>query len=303
MDQLDSMRLFVRVAELGSFSAVAQQMNVARSVVTRRIAALETRLGVKLLARSTRKLSLTSAGAAYLEKCREILNLVEAAETGLDAERQKPRGMIRMSLPLSFGQRFLAPLLLEFTASYPEVELNMDFTDRRANLIEEGIDLAVRITDRLLPQDVVRRLSSTRMVVVASTEYLRRHGEPKTPFELAGHECLSYTLSQGATWPFKIDGNLTNIPVHGRIQANNGDALVQAAIRGLGITYQPTFIALDALNSGELKPILTEFELPEIGIYAALPGNRHIPLRVRMLIDFLIERLGKEATWNRIPLS
>lgn len=300
MDQLDSMRLFVRVAEQGSFSAVAQQMGVARSVVTRRIAGLESRLGTKLIARSTRRLSLTTAGVTYLEKSREILDLVEAAETGLDAERLMPRGTLRISLPLSFGQRYLAPLLLEFSGRYPEVALNMDFTDRRTNLIEEGFDLAIRVTDRLAPQDVARRLSSTRLVTVASPAYLERHGEPKHPDELAGHECLAYTLSASPAWQFTVDGALQSLPVHGRIQANNGDVLLQAAIAGLGITVQPTFIAADALAAGSLKVILADYPVPEIGIYAMLPGNRHIPHRVRVLIDFLIERFGSEPVWNRI---
>ena len=300
MDQLESMRLFVRVAEQGSFSAVAQQTDIARSVVTRHIAALEARLGVKLIARSTRSMSLTSAGTAYLDKCREILNLVEAAETGLDAERQQPRGLIRISLPLSFGQRYLVPVLLEFSANYPEVELDLDFTDRRANLIEEGIDLAVRITDRLRPQEVVRKLGTTRMVAVASPDYLGRHGEPQHPSELARHECLPYTLSPVSTWTFMEDGNPISIPVHGRLQANNGDALLQAAIRGLGIAYQPTFIAGDAIRASQLQAILTSYTNLENGIYAVLPGNRHIPLRVRVLIDFLTAELGNGANWNQI---
>lgn len=291
MDQLEGMRLFVRVAEQGSFSAVAQQMGVARSVVTRRIAGLETRLGTKLIARSTRRLNLTSAGSVYLEKCREILNLVEAAETGLDAERQMPRGAIRISLPFSFGQRYLAPLLLEFSKLYPEVSLNMDFTDRRSNLIEEGIDLAIRITDRLGQQEVARRLGSAQLIVVASPAYLEQHGEPRHPASLTGHECLAYTLSSSASWSFLVDGKVLNVPVHGRIQANNGDVLLQAAIEGLGITYQPRFIASDAVARGVLREILTDYAPPEIGIYAMLPGNRHIPLKVRVLIDFLDERL------------
>jgi DNA-binding transcriptional LysR family regulator len=301
MDQLDGMRLFVRVAEQGSFAAVALQMGVARSVVTRRIAGLESRLGTKLLARSTRRLSLTSAGAIYLEKCREILDMVEAAETGLDAERQTPRGTIRVSVPLSFGQRYLAPLLLEFSRLYPDVALNMDFTDRRANLIEEGVDLAIRVTDRLGQQEVARRLSSTRLAVVASPGYLEQHGIPKRPADLLGHDCLAYTLSASASWTFTLEGKTQSIPVHGRIQANNGDVLLQAAIDGQGIACQPTFIAADALASGALIEILADYPIPEIGIYAVLPGNRHIPLRIRVLIDFLIERLGPEPIWNRPP--
>lgn len=291
MDQLEGMRLFVRVAEQGSFSAVAQQRGLARSAVTRRISALESRLGVKLLARSTRRLSLTSAGSLYLEQCREILKLVEAAETGLDAERQRPRGLIRISLPVSFGQRHLAPLLLEFSKRYPEISLNMDFTDRRSRLIEEGVDLAIRITERLGEQEVARRLGSSQLVVVASPAYLRRCGEPRHPTQLSEHECLAYTLAASASWPFLVNGEPLDIPVHGRIQANSGSVLLQAAVEGLGITCQPRFLAEDALANGSLRAILTDYPLAQIGIYAVLPGNRHIPFKVRTLVEYLGERL------------
>src|SRR5574343_1002007 len=166
MDRLDAMHLFVRVAELGSFAAVAQQMGVARSVVTRQIAALEAHLGSKLMARSTRRLTLTSAGTAYLEKCRVILNLVEAAETDVAEERLIPRGNIRISLPLSFGLKRLAPLLLDFSQRYPEVSLDMDYSDRRINLIEEGLDLAIRVTRRLEAGDMARRLGACSMLTL-----------------------------------------------------------------------------------------------------------------------------------------
>lgn len=293
MDRLDAMRLFVRVAELGSFSAVAQQMDVARSVVTRQVAALEAHLGVKLLARSTRRLSLTSGGAAYLEKCRVILNLVEVAETGLAEERQTPRGLIRLSLPLVYSLRHLAPLLLEFANRYPEVELDMDFSDRRSNLIQEGIDLAVRITTRLEPGDVARRMGGGRIVPVASPDYLARHGEPRHPSELIHHQCLGYTASANShRWGFMVEGKLESFPIRSRLQANNGDVLLKAAAAGLGITCEPVFSAGDALASGALVEILKEFPMPELGIYAVLPGNRHVPHRLRVLMDFLVERLG-----------
>ncbi|HZV53463.1 MAG TPA: LysR family transcriptional regulator [Rhodocyclaceae bacterium] len=303
MDQLESMRLFVRVAELGSFAAVAQQLGVARSAVTRKIASLETQLGVKLIARSTRRLNLTSAGAGYLEKCREILTLVEAAETELAEERQIPRGQIRISVPLIFGLRYLAPLLLEFGRLYPEVALDMDYSDRRVNLIEEGIDLSIRITDFLGPQEVARRLSSSRMVTVAAPSYLERHGEPQHPAELSAHECLNYTLSATAAWQFLVDGQWRGFPVHGRLQANNGDVLLEAAVMGLGITCQPTFIAAAALAAGSVQEILRDYPVPELGIYAMLPGNRHVPHRVRVLVEFLAIRLGPEPPWNRDPPS
>ena len=296
MDRLDAMRLFIRVAELGSFSAVAHQLGAARSVVTRQIAALESHLGTKLLARSTRRLSLTSAGTAYLEKCREILNLVEIAETGLAEERQTPRGSIRLSLPLVYSLRHLAPLLLEFSRLYAEVELDMDFSDRRTNLIQEGIDLAVRITPRLEPGDITRRLGSARMVVLASTDYLATHGEPQHPAELIDHQCLGYTAGPSSQrWSFLVDGRLESFAIRPRLLANNGDVLLKAAVAGLGIAQQPTFIADELLQSGELREILKDYPLPELGIYAVLPGNRHIPHRLRVLIDFLVERLGANA--------
>ncbi len=299
MDRLDAMQLFVRVAELGSFSAVAQQMNVARSVVTRQIAALESHLGVKLMARSTRRLSLTSAGAAYLEKCRVILNLVEAAETDVGERRQTPRGPIRIGLPLSFGLKRLGPLLLEFAQRNPEVSLDMDFTDRRVNLIEEGMDLSVRVTPRLDASTVARRLGSSRLVVVASPDYLARHGTPRHPAELAYHECLGYNaVASGPSWPFMIDGQLQLIPVRSRVTAGNGDILVEAAALGMGITCQPDFIVDSFLSAGRLEPILSAYPTPELGIYVVLPGNRQVPHRVRVLMDFLAESLHGESAVN-----
>ncbi|HRF30379.1 MAG TPA: LysR family transcriptional regulator [Azonexus sp.] len=293
MDRLDAMQLFVRVAELGSFAGAAQQLGVARSVVTRQIAGLEAHLGVKLMARSTRRLTLTSAGTAYLEKCRVILNLVEAAEIGVAEERQTPRGNIRISLPLSFGLKRLAPLLLDFSQRYPEVALDMDYSDRRVNLIEEGIDLSIRVTRRLDAGDVARRIGTSRMRVLASPDYLSRHGQPAHPAELAHHVCLGYTNAGAATtWQFVVDGQLENFPIRSRINANNGDVLTEAAAQGLGIACQPDFIAGSFIAAGRVVEILVDYPGPELGIYAMLPSNRHIPYRVRVLMDFLAARLA-----------
>ena len=293
MDRLDAMHLFVRVAETGSFSGVAQQLGVARSVVTRQIAALEAHLGVKLMARSTRRLALTASGTSYLEKCRVILNLVEVAEADVAEERATPRGRIRVSVPLSFGLKRVAPLLLDFLRRYPEVGLDMDYSDRRANLIEEGIDLSIRIARRLEAGDVARRIGSGRMLVVAAPDYIARHGRPQHPAELAHHECLGYTAGNGSlAWQFLVDGQIESFPVRSRISANNGDVLTEAAAQGLGITCQPDFIADIFIAAGRVEAILADFPLPELGIYAVLPSNRHIPHRVRVLMDFLGERLA-----------
>lgn len=296
MDRLAAMALFVRVAERGSFAAAAEQLGVARSVVTRQIAALETHLGVKLMARSTRRLTLTTAGAAYLEQCRVILNLVEAAETDVAAHHLTPRGYLRLGLPLIFGLKRLLPLLLEFAQRYPEISLDMDYTDRRLNLIEEGFDLSVRITDHLEPGDIARKLGTCRVLAVAAPDYLARHGRPLHPAELKHHECLTYTGdTHNTTWWFQVEGRLEPIHVRGRINANNGEALLNAVAAGMGIALQPDFIAESALAVGTVEAILESFGPPELGIYALLPSNRYLPYRVRVLIDFLAVRLREPA--------
>ncbi|MEY2633458.1 MAG: hypothetical protein RIR00_2112 [Pseudomonadota bacterium] len=293
MDKLDAMRQFVRVAELGSFAAAAAQLGVARSAVTRQVAQLESHLGSKLMLRSTRRLTLTAAGTAYLEKCRVILNLVEAAETDIAAESLTPRGTIRIALPLSFGLSRLAPLLLDFAERYPEVGLDMDYSDRRLKLIDEGIDLAVRITRRLEPGDIARRLGSARMCLVAAPDYLARHGSPRQPQDLANHECLGYTAGGGPLpWQFDVAGQMYSFTPQGRINAGNGDVLNAAVIRGMGIACQPDFIVAPALAAGQVQSLLDDFPQPELGIYALLPSNRHIPHRVRVLLDFLAAALG-----------
>lgn len=293
MDKLQAMRIFVRVAELNSFSGVAQQLGVARSVVTRQVAALENHLGTKLMARSTRRLTLTSEGANYLEKCRVILNLVDAAETGIAEERLAPRGLIRISVPLSFGLKRVTPHLLEFVRRYPEVNLDMDYSDRRVNLIEDGIDLSIRITHKLESSDVVRKISHSRLCVIASPDYLARCGTPAHPSELTHHQCLGYTIAGGQqAWQFLVNGQLLSFPLRSQINANNGDALTEAAAQGLGITCQPDFIAQPYLAAGKVKEILTSYALPELGIYAMLPSNRQIPHRVRVLMDFLIAEIS-----------
>lgn len=302
MDRLDAMHLFVRVAELGSFAAVAQQLGVARSVVTRQVAALESHLGSKLMVRSTRRLTLTSAGSAYLEKCRVILNLVEAAETDIAAEQAAPRGPIRLGLPLSFGVRRVAPLLLDFAARYPEVSLDMDYSDRRMNLIEEGIDLAIRVTRQLGPGDVARKLGTSHMKVVAAPDYLARHGRPQVPADLSDHAYLGYTLAGRSDVLFIENGVSIGVPVRSRINASNGEVLVEAAVRGMGITCHPDFIVDAYLADGRLVHILENHATPALGIYAMLPSNRQVPHRVRVLMDFLADALGTRED-ERSPIA
>ena len=292
MDKLNAMQLLVRVAETGSFTAVADQLGMARSVVTRQISALEKQLGVKLMTRSTRSLTLTTAGSAYLEKCRAILNMVDAAESSLIEEKTEPRGRIRLGLPLSFGLQRLMPVLLEFAQAHSNIELVMDFSDRRSNLIEEGIDLSIRITSRLEPGDIVRKLGETRLLTVASPHYLAKNSRPKHPRELSQHACLVYSQNfQPTSWTYGAkDGNV-NVTIRPRLAANNGEALLQAAAQGLGITRPPDFMAQPYLDNGSVVAVLQKFEPMPLGIYAVLPSNRYIPHRVSVLIDYLAAAL------------
>ncbi len=288
------MQVFVRVAQTGSFSAVADQLNVDRSWVTRQIASLEKHLGTKLLTRSTRRLALTSAGAIFLEKCRVILNLVEAAESDALGEKATPRGQIRLGIPLAYGLQALTPYLIEFTKAYPLVELSLNLSDQRVNLIEEGLDLAIRITGHHEPGDIVRKLGDCPMVTFASPRYLSLHGTPQHPRELEQHECLVYSNAFDRTqWAFQVSGKKIMVAVRGRIMANNGLLLTEAAAQGMGITQQPYFIAKPYLAASVVRPILDQYEVSALGIYAVLPSNRYIPQRVNALISFLAQRISR----------
>ncbi len=301
MDRFSAMQTFVRIAEAGSFTAVADQLNVARSAVTRQIAALEEHLGVKLIARSTRRLSLTAEGTAFLAACRDILDRVEEAEGELAGRRGASGGLIRASVPMSFGLRHLMPLIADYGKRHPDIRLELDFSDRRADLIEEGLDMAIRIAPELPDTQIVRRLTTCRLQVVASPDYLRRHGEPTHPSELARHECLAYSLVDRSSWRFKVDGEFRAFEVSGRITANSGDALQEAAIRGMGIVYQPDFLGSAAVAEGRLKVILSNYEMPQLLVCAVFPGNRFVPQRVRAFVDFLADALGRDTGVDRRP--
>jgi DNA-binding transcriptional LysR family regulator len=294
MNKLESMQTFVRVAEAGSFTAVAQQLHVDRSAVTRQIAALEQHLRVKLITRSTRSLTLTSAGSAYLEQCRTILEQVDAAESGLTQAVASPQGRLRVGLPHAYGEQHLMPVLLKFMQEHPAIELLTHFSDEHANLVEEGLDMSIRITARLAPTDIVRRLGSCRLMTVASSGYLDRHGKPTSPEQLRDHDCLVYGFeTQASRWQFQgVDHKPLHVAVNGRLVSNNGEALMQAAAIGMGITQQPDFIAAPYVARNAVVPVLKRFQPPALGIYAVLPSNRYIPHRVNALIDYLATHLA-----------
>jgi len=301
LDRVISMQVFARVATLGSFSAAARALDLSQTMVTKHVAALEGRLGVKLLHRSTRRLVLTEGGRNYLAACERILSEIEEAEASASLDRIEPRGTLRLNVPLTFGFRHIAPALAEFNRLHPAVSFDLGLADRYVDLIEEGWDLAIRIGRLKDSSLVARRLADCRTVVCAAPSYLKEHGIPKTLDDLPRHNCLGYTLPSaiGANrWTFGQDGEIV-VPVQGNLRANNGDALLAAAVAGQGLIYQPTFIVGDSLRDGSLVPVLPGYPTYQPGIHAVLPSGRQAPAKVRAFVAFLSQRFGPEPSWDR----
>lgn len=292
MDRIASMRVFVRAATDGSLSAAARHLGMSAAMATKHVNALEARLGVKLFHRSTRRLVLTEAGSNYLEACLRILPDIDEAEAAAASQRVKATGLLRMNVPLSFGRCFVAPLMPEFSRRHPEVTVELGLSDAALDIVAGSWDLAIRI-GRLADSPLqARRLGDSSMLVCAAPAYLDERGVPRRVAELVQHNCLSYTLSstQGRdTWVFGGAGDV-RVPVSGNLLANNGDALLEAAVRGQGIIYQPAFIVGAALARGEL--VALELDAPSValgGIHVLYPPDRRPPAKVRVMIDYLVE--------------
>jgi len=302
LDRLTGMQVFVRVAALGGLSAAARSLSMSPTLATKHVAALEERLGVKLLHRSTRRVTLTEAGRRYLDGVEKILLDVDEVEAGAGADRIEVRGTLRINAPLSFGFQVLAPLMVEFSKLHPAISIDLGLNDRVVDLIEEGWDVALRIGQLKDTSMVARKLANCRMVVCAAPSYLAEHGTPTSVAALAGHNCLGYTLSRPLgtdRWTFGAAGDVT-VPITGNMRASNGDALVAAAVAGHGVTYQPTFLVAEALKSGQLVPLVLDHPPIELhGIFSVFPANRRQPAKVRAFVDFLVEKLAPEPAWDR----
>jgi DNA-binding transcriptional LysR family regulator len=301
LDRLTSMEVFAKVASSGSFSAAGRAMGMSQSMVTKHIVALEARLGIKLFHRSTRRLSITEAGRNYLDASTRVLAELDAADNAVAADRFEPRGVLRLNAPVSFGVCQIAPLLPEFSDRYPLVTVDLGLNDRLVDLAEEGWDLAIRIGNLSASSLIARRIAPCRTAVCAAPSYLKAHGKPRTVAELAQHNCLGYTLSRwtGADqWRFGAHSDVT-VQVSGNLRANNGDALLAAAIAGQGLIYQPTFIVADDIRAGTLTAIEMDHPTIEVGIYAVFLPEHHPAAKVRAFIDFLAGRYAPEPPWDR----
>lgn len=301
MDSLTDVAVFVRVVERGSFTLAAADLGLSRAVVSKYLTRLEERLGARLLHRTTRRLSLTEPGAALFEASRGALERIEEAEAAVAQLQAEPRGRLRVSAPMSFGILHLGPAIADFARDHPRVNLDIRLDDRFVNLVEEGIDVAVRIGNLTDSSLVARKLAVTRAVACASPAYLEQFGEPETPEDLATHNCLIYSyLSNANVWRFVApDGREIPVAVNGRFRINNGIVLAEAAIAGHGILMSPTFYVAPLLRSGRLKRILARYKAKELGIHAVYPQRAHVPPKVRVFVDYLAQRFGRKPDWEK----
>jgi DNA-binding transcriptional LysR family regulator len=299
MDKFQEMKAFVAVVDSGSFVRAAEAINGSKAAVSRLVADLERRLSVRLLNRTTRKLSLTDDGKLFYIRCADLLNALDEAESELNMRTGEASGHLRVTAPVTFGNNLLAPLWGEFLAQHPKVSLDVSLSDRTADLVEEGLDLAVRISRAPHPVLIARQLATTRMVLCASPQYLQAHGTPARPEDVARHEVISYTYwSSRDEWEFvRADGVVETVKTRPRLHANSGDTCVAAALRHRGIIMQPDFLLYDALRAGSLVRLLPDYQAVELGIYAVYASRRQLPLKLRYLIDFLVESF-QTPVWN-----
>jgi DNA-binding transcriptional LysR family regulator len=303
MDRLKQIESFAAVAAKGSLTAAAQAEGVAPAVIGRRIDALEERLGVKLLVRTTRRLTLTHEGSAFLEDCQRILADIANAEASVSAGGVKASGHLRITAPAGFGRRHVAPLVPKFLALHPDVSLSLNLSDRVVDIVNEGFDSAVRVGDLPDSSLVSVRLADNRRLCVASPSYLKRAGTPKHPSELMRHDCLllSSDASQTRGWAFRVEGEVTHLRPGGRLDCSDGQVLHTWCLQGLGLAWRSTWEVEEQIAAGELQEVLAEFAAPPNGIYAVVPQRRHLPLRVRLWIDFLKHSFGDPGYWSGRP--
>ena len=300
MDRITGIQLFVRIVETGSFSKASADLGVTQPTATKHVAAVEARLGARLLNRNTRGVSATEIGALYYEKCKAIQRQLEEADNLASLLQSRVGGQLRVSTSVAFGRRVLTPLVLAFMARHPDITIDLSFDDRYVNLVEQGVDVAIRM-GRLADSSLgARYLGTNPWVLVASQQYLKQHAAPKTPADVALHPCLIYSSVQGdERWHFSAGaGHEQAVPVHGPLRSNNLSVVLEAARAGMGLAILPWYVAFDAVAQGAVQPLLTEFALPVQEMHAVFPSPKLVPSKVSSFIVFLQESLG-DGWWKR----
>jgi DNA-binding transcriptional LysR family regulator len=302
MDRLTALRVFVDVAERGSLSRAADQLGMSLSMVSRHVAAVEEWLGTRLLHRTTRRISLTETGLEALGRCRNMLEMSQELESVVGSRRREASGRLRISASPSFADAQLTAALLDFQRHHPQVEVELMVGDRQVDLVEERIDLTVRITNTLDDQLVARKLAICRSVLCASPAYIEQHGSPRTPADLAVHRCITHAYGNRAEYRLRGSDGLVTVPVQGALSSNETAVLRQAALAGAGIAMLPTYYVANDLRRGALVPLLSGHEPETLGVHAVYLSRRFQPLALRLLVDWLAECFGGEPPpWDRVP--
>jgi DNA-binding transcriptional LysR family regulator len=302
MERLDEMMTFAKVVETKSFSAAALALKTSKSLVSKQVSSLESALGVRLLNRTTRRMGLTEIGAAYYEHCARIAQEIDAAGQTVTQLQAEPRGVLKVTSPVIFASLHLAPALQPFLTRYQHVEVEIDASDRMVDLVEEGYDLAIRITDQPAPAMIARRIAPVRWVTCASPAYLERHGTPRTLQDLSQHQCLLYQGMPALrhSWRFRSGNKDVTLNVPSRCRVNNSEVLLQLALDGMGIIMFPTYVLGQHLKSGRLKQILADSVAnPDTSLYATYLPNRYMQPKVRTFIDHLMAHFGDEPEWDQ----
>lgn len=299
MNNLTGMMIFAQVVQSGSFSKAADALGMSKSSVSKKITFLEDRLGVRLLNRTTRKLSLTEVGQVFFERCERIMSEAEEAELAITRLQDEPRGHLKISAPVSFGIKHLGKPLATFMSQYEDLNVEVSLNDRFVDIVEEGFDMAIRIGRLPDSSLIAKKIGVSRLLVVAAPSYLEKYGRPEHPTDLEDHKCLSYTLSRGAGhWPFADNGKPLSVKVDGEIKVNNGDLARDMTIAGAGIAYQPSFIIGPDVREGRVEVLLGDFEPDPINMYAVYPHNRHLSAKVRLFVDFLKQWFSQCPSWD-----
>lgn len=293
MDTLACMKTFVKVVELGSFSAAARQANLSPAMITKQVAHLETRIGARLLNRSTRQLSTTDIGQSYFDRCLDILARVEDADAEAGLDMADARGTLRITAPAEFGNIHLSPVIARFQNLYPDIELFLDFSNRQVDLVQEGFDLAVRVARSLDTSMIGRRIATSRFRAVASPSYIAAHGMPASPEDIVGHRCMTFGVpSPWINWQFARDGETTEIRIKPRVLSTSAEALLQSARIGVGISVLPTFVCGEDIARGTLVPLLPDHDIGSLGIFVLYPHRKLLPRRTRAFVDHLVTEIG-----------
>ena len=300
MDRLGAMQVFAQVVESGSFAKAAGRLGLSTSAASRQVAELEAHLHTRLLNRTTRRVSLTESGRAYYERAVQVIADLEEAEQEAARAAVVPRGTIKLTASVNFGVRHVAPAIAAFLARHAEVRFDVSLSDRVVDLVEEGFDIAIRIGAAGSENLVARKLGETRLVPCASVEYLKARGAPQVPEDLAGHNCFTYEyVTPRNLWRFRdAAGNERPVRVSGNLHSNNGDLLAEAAAQGAGVVFEPAFIIGPEVRAGRLVPLLQDFVAPPMPIYAVYPSRKHLSAKVRLFVDFLVERYADAPDWS-----